>query len=321
MPTSRLSPSLLRAAPAALALSLPMCSLVDLSGLSGASADAGSARAEGGVVEDGERVDAPVSPEAQVGPDAETKDGDESGDVADVATEASVDAGAAEAGVLSYAATVLADGPIAYWRLDDTTWTTAKDFSGYGHDGTYQGGVTLGVQGAIADDPDTAVQFDGSSVGMLANLPSNFEFAGKAAYSVEVWVKPASSPAGMGIVGKSAYARDAGGYSGWYIGYSTGDYLDSLRNDDATGNAAPGPGAFIHVVATYDGTNIAVYVNGQPFATGLSSTSLAATGAPFTAGSAADWGKFNGVLDEIAIYDKVLPPTRIAAHYARGTSP
>jgi hypothetical protein len=76
---------------------------------------------------------------------------------------------------------------------------------------------------------------------------------------------------------------------------------------------------FLHVVATYDGTNVALYVNGQPFATSAISTPLVATGAPLTAGVLANWGSFTGVLDEIAIYDKALTPARIAAHYARAT--
>lgn len=85
------------------------------------------------------------------------------------------------------------------------------------------------------------------------------------------------------------------------------DYLDNWRNNDETGNPAPAPGAFIHVVGTYDGTSLALYVNGQSFASYASATTLAATGAPLTAGGVANWGMFTGVLDESANYDEVLP--------------
>jgi hypothetical protein len=307
------------AAPVALALSLPACLLVDLSGLTGESPGDG----EG--IEGGDAGDAHPGPGAQDassdagnGGNGDTATGG-NGDVADVATSEVGGGGDVEAGPLSYAATVLSDAPIAYWRLDDTTTTTAKDLSGNGHDGSYQGGVTLGAQGAIANDPDTAVQFDGSSAEMVATVPSSFDFTGNVPYSVEVWAKPASNPAGMGVVGKNAYATDAGGYLGWYVAYNNNGWLDSLRNNNDTGNPGPAPGAFLHIVATYDGTNLAIYVNGQQFASSAMSMALAATGAPLTAGGVANWGSFTGVLDEIAIYDKALPSARIAAHYARGT--
>jgi hypothetical protein len=206
----------------------------------------------------------------------------------------------------------------AYWRLDDTTTSTAKDFSGNGHDGSYSGSVTLNAQGAIANDPDTAVAFTNDAE-MLANVPSSFEFTGNVPYSAEVWVKPASNPATMAVLGKNAYAPDAGGYLGWYVAYNNNGWLDNLRNNGGTGNPGPAPGVFIHVVATYDGTNLATYVNGQPFSSNANSVPLVATGAPFTAAVVADWGSFTGVLDEIAVYDKALTPARIAAHYARGT--
>lgn len=293
------------AAPLALALWLPTCSLVDLSVLS--SASPGDGGVEGGEVGD-----------AHPGADAQDAGGPaDDGNVE--GGDAAAEADDAEAGSLSYAATVLSDGPIAYFRLDDTTTSTAKDSSGNGHDGSYQGGVTLGVPGAIANDPDTAVQFDGHSAEMVATLPGSFDFTGNVPYSIEVWLEPASDPTGMGVVGKNAYAADAGDYLGWYVAYNSGDYLDNWRNNDETGKAAPAPGGFLHVVATYDGTNLALYVNGQPFASSPSSTALVGTGAPFTAGGVANWGMFAGVLDEIAIYDKALPQTRIAAHYARGT--
>ena len=36
----------------------------------------------------------------------------------------------------NYASTVLADGPVAYWRFGDTSGTTATDASGNGHSAT-----------------------------------------------------------------------------------------------------------------------------------------------------------------------------------------
>ena len=51
------------------------------------------------------------------------------------------------------------DAPAGYWRLDETSGTTAADTIG-GNAGTYSGGVTLGIPGAVAGD--TAASFDGT---------------------------------------------------------------------------------------------------------------------------------------------------------------
>ena len=63
-----------------------------------------------------------------------------------------------------YQTNVLADSPIAYWRLGDAS-NPAVNIGSLGNavDGTYQSGVTLGVSGLVLGDPDSAASFDGSS--------------------------------------------------------------------------------------------------------------------------------------------------------------
>jgi hypothetical protein len=64
----------------------------------------------------------------------------------------------------NYAGAMMALGPQAYWPLNETSGTTAHDYSG-GHDGAITGGVTLDQPGATfpgtASNP--AMVFDGSS--------------------------------------------------------------------------------------------------------------------------------------------------------------
>ena len=50
----------------------------------------------------------------------------------------------------SYASTILADRPVGYWRLGESSGLVARDSSGNGFDGAYQGGVTLDTPGALA---------------------------------------------------------------------------------------------------------------------------------------------------------------------------
>ncbi len=50
----------------------------------------------------------------------------------------------------SYSASVLADSPLAYWRLGEASGTTAADASGNGRTGSYLNTPTLGAAGALA---------------------------------------------------------------------------------------------------------------------------------------------------------------------------
>src|SRR5207244_2656836 len=75
----------------------------------------------------------------------------------------------------SYESTVLADNPLVYWRLGESSGTTASDSSGHGVTGQYQAGVTLSAPAALVGDTDTAVASTGAGVavtGSDAGLPS-----------------------------------------------------------------------------------------------------------------------------------------------------
>jgi hypothetical protein len=61
----------------------------------------------------------------------------------------------------NYSAVILADIPIGYWPLaESSTNSIAVDLSVTGWNGIYSRGVTSGVPGAINNGPDTAAQLD-----------------------------------------------------------------------------------------------------------------------------------------------------------------
>src|SRR5262249_27898657 len=63
----------------------------------------------------------------------------------------------------TYAATILADGPVGYWRLGEPSGTIAHDLSGHGNDGAFTGGVLLGQPGAVVNDANTSIALDGAT--------------------------------------------------------------------------------------------------------------------------------------------------------------
>lgn len=65
---------------------------------------------------------------------------------------------------LTYAGTVFDVGtPTAYYRLGESSGTTANDVSGNGYDSNYDNTPTLGATGLLGGDADTAVTFDSAS--------------------------------------------------------------------------------------------------------------------------------------------------------------
>lgn len=92
----------------------------------------------------------------------------------------------------AYSTAILADTPLIYYRLDETSGSSAADLSGNGQTGTYGAGTGFSVPGAIVGSTDTAIQAPGSGAWAVtqsgATLPT-----GGAARTYEVWFETASS--------------------------------------------------------------------------------------------------------------------------------
>ena len=88
----------------------------------------------------------------------------------------------------SYSAAVLTDNPVSYWRLGESSGTTAADESG-ANPGTYLNSPTLGAPSLLASDTaDTAVSFDG--VNDTVKVPSSPSLELGSTLSLEAWIKP-----------------------------------------------------------------------------------------------------------------------------------
>lgn len=62
---------------------------------------------------------------------------------------------------------MIADGPIAPWRLGETGGATAADETGNGHTESFKGPCRLAVPGAIGDG-NTVVESDGNATALSA---------------------------------------------------------------------------------------------------------------------------------------------------------
>lgn len=220
-----------------------------------------------------------------------------------------------------YAQAVLSDSPIGYWRLGEPAGfsiTTAYDWSGGAVNGTINGTVTLGQTGALYNDPNTAMLFDGST-GYIT-LTTAVNGSGRSAITFEGWYKLSTTALGSftnlfmsdsANKGFQVYWNGTANLN-WNVGNGTTNVL-------ATYSAAPVAGVWWHVVGTYDGANIRLYVNGTLRATTPLTGSMTATATPVIGASIGFSSNFPGTIDEVAIYPTALSPARITAHYNLGT--
>jgi hypothetical protein len=168
----------------------------------------------------------------------------------------------------AYADKVLLDGAIAYWRLGESSGTTAADATGGGRSGTYVGTVTLGSTGALADD-DTAVTFDGSSGLVQIANHATLQLAGDL--TIELWVNSSSMAARQTLISKS-HLRE------FELTLETNGSLNFYHGNGTTGsNTATAVGVVTastwhHVVVTRSGSTINFYVNGASAGSGTAAT-------------------------------------------------
>lgn len=210
--------------------------------------------------------------------------------------------------VAPYPAAVLADSPLAYWRLGESSGTVAADSSANGRTGTYTNSPTLAVAGALAGDSNTAVTFNGTN--NYADMGNPLAFQINTA-SLEAWVKTTTPGTGYrGVLAKTSaygiYLKD-----GVLITY---DYGASV--DRSTGrNIADG--LWHHVVLDVNSgvtSGSTIYIDGVSVLAFTCTVASHATALDVAAYSSANF--MAGSVDECAFYGAPLGATRVAAHYA-----
>jgi hypothetical protein len=219
-----------------------------------------------------------------------------------------------------YTGAVLADAPIAYWRLGDVGMT-AFDQTGHGHTGTVIGAVTLNQPGAVSDG-DRAMHFPGV-VGARVEVAAAAELALTAAVTVEAWVKTdlASQQGGIlektiGGAGSTSYLLYQS-YASWVFALVIGPTFVQVTVPVESADV----GHWVHLVGGwYNGAGqLWLYKNGV-----VAGTAPVAAG-PLQAGAGvlelghlgSNTFPFTGTIDEVAVYP-YLSADRIAAHYADG---
>lgn len=216
--------------------------------------------------------------------------------------------------------------PVAEWRMDETTWDGTAgevlDSSGNGSHGTAVGGAdTDDTSPAIAGDPGTCRYgtFDGVDDYVEAGSISDTL---NATASLAFWINTTQTgndtgwqAPGIAGVELSGGADDI--FWGWLD--ASGNIGVSVGNTYSTKSTVPiNNGAWRHVVLTRDhlaGT-YKIYIDGAlntsgSIATGVIGTGYSSIGRIEDTGGSPEY--FDGLLDEVRIYNAVLSDAEVAA--------
>lgn len=222
---------------------------------------------------------------------------------------------------VSYDSVILADTPVGYWKLAETSGTSAIDSSGNSYNGTYSGGYTFGVGLA---NTSGGVLFDGTS-GKIT-LPTGTLMNVGATWSAEAWFISNSNTGAAGLLVEkfTGIGNPVSVSLGIAIDASSGTYLSGGYYTGSTWVIAKGPlvcplGIPVHIVVTYDNSNIRLYVNGSLVGVTSASTHVVNNDGWFIGvNNSGTSGFFSGIIANVALYNTTLSSTRIKAHYLAG---
>lgn len=216
------------------------------------------------------------------------------------------------------AATATDLGPVGYWRLDETSGAVAYDYWG-GRDGAVRSGATINGTGPVPPDfqgfdaENKAYSFNNS--GMVEVLdPLNLN---SATITIVAWIKPNGAQEDYdGLV----FCRGGNTVAG--LDYQTGGQIGYHWNDAAeTYNFQSGmyplDGVWNFVALVVEPTQATVYCDdGTGLYYNINTVNHATEEFNGTLRFASDSGTgrfFNGMIDDVVIYDRPLTEAEIAS--------
>jgi hypothetical protein len=229
----------------------------------------------------------------------------------------------------NYQGQVRADFPSFYWRLGETSGTTAADTTGNGRTGTYQSGVTLGVAGALSNDSNTAVRLSGTSSGQVTsntNTSVASATSNPQTFSVEAWFRTTTISGGKLIGLGNSQTGTSSNYDRHIYMTSLGRLVFGVWTGSARtiiSSARYNDGNWHHVVGTLSPAGLALYVDGASVGADPTTTTAQPYEGYWRVGgdnvngwpSAPTSANFNGTVDEVAVYNYALPATSVAEDF------
>jgi trimeric autotransporter adhesin len=212
----------------------------------------------------------------------------------------------------------LMNGIVGLWHLDETTGTTFADSSGQNNTGTMVGSVGLNFSGKF----NKATSFSGSGSWIKVSNANNIP-TGNSARTVMAWIYDKNSVSGWGNI----VSLGSGTANNTHFGLSkqSGKLTIWGHNNDYHTTLSIPQYQWTFVAVSYDGAGtLTSYVNGNSnTATGRTystTNSVATIGVNSIDGGTSGSAVWNGLIDEVAIYNRALSAVEIQQIYQRGAS-
>jgi PKD repeat protein len=226
----------------------------------------------------------------------------------------------------AYGAAVYDSNPTLFWRMDDATGSTAAAGSApAGGRGTYTGNPTLAVAGPplAGTSANTAVSFDGVDDGLYSRTQVNNPLT----FTTELWFQTTTTRGGKLIGFGTNQTGGSGGYDRHVYLEPSGQLTFGAwtgQTNTITSPAAYNDGKWHQVTATMGADGMKLYVDGNLVGTNANTGAQDYAGY-WRVGGDNSWSGdpyVNATIDEVAVYDRVLPAAEVAAHFsASGLGP
>jgi len=197
---------------------------------------------------------------------------------------------------------------IGYWKLDDAVGATAID-SAANSDGTVSNATwTTGQLGG-------ALELDGSNGSV--SVPSAPTLQLTSALTIAGWVK-GDVVWGMGTDVDIIARKGDGDPNNYQFAIKNGlatMFLDDSDSGGLSGNTALNLGQWYHVAATWDGSEVRIYVDGvlDKDPPDLRGATIGTDTRPLYIGGRGTADVFDGIVDDVRIYNRALTAAEVAA--------
>jgi len=214
-------------------------------------------------------------------------------------------------------------GMVSYWKFDEGSGTKAYDSVG-DNDGTLVNGPVW-ISGQVRG----ALSFDGVDDYVTVPETPSIDFQNENSFSISFWMKTSSSnPDNMHLL-----AKHKSGYWNGYMffinnhdpGYCTSAghitfYVAAGAMADACSDSPVNDEQWHFITGVYNSiTNeVFLYVDGVVQADVGTRNGNLDNAENLTIGGLPGWTSFNGLIDEVAIYNRTLSAKEIQQHYQNG---
>jgi type II secretory pathway pseudopilin PulG len=207
---------------------------------------------------------------------------------------------------------------VGWWKLDETSGTTASDSSGNGNHGTL---INMGWPSVWVTGKDGgALDFDGRND--CVQVPDSPSFDIEDQITVVAWINPEDTWSWRTIVSKLAHTHYHYRLDLYWFLYSRKIGISLAGPCDSWDMWRPDvyipTDVWTHVAFTYNGYEMVMYKNGIEAADRNGSGTLeladSSSDEPFYIGKNSEWGEyFYGKIDDVRIYRRALSADEIIA--------